>query len=81
MLPQDTKMQKVPVLRQGRTTAKEIKNSMFSPLSKLLVTNIRTAMGKCTLHQKDWEINIFSFKTNRILSSLLQYMPLVLGSR
>lgn len=52
---------------------------MFSPFSKLLATKIWTAMGKCTLCQKDWEINIFSFKTNRILSSLLQYMPIVLG--
>lgn len=52
---------------------------MFLPFSKLLATKIWTAMGKYTLWQKDWEINIVSFKTNRILSSPLQYMPSVLG--
>lgn len=72
-------MQNVLALWQGRTGAKEMKNSMFLPFSKLSEIKIWTATGKCTLCQKDWEINIFSFKTNRILSSLLQYLPLVLG--
>lgn len=41
-------MQKVLALWQGRTTAKEIKNSILLPSSKLLAMKIWTAMGKWT---------------------------------